>query len=79
MDLKPGTRVKIIDGYGHAEVEAVVERIDKTKSIIFVKEWLPNGHKLIYGVPLGTAQPVKPSLTDVVEALRVCFVKDEEE
>lgn len=80
--LKVGDRVKIIDGYGSVQSEAVVVKTDETTNIVFVKEWLPNGRKLVYGVPLGAAQPVKtrPSLGDVVHALRTCFgLKDKNE
>ena len=77
MSLKPGTRVKIIDGYGKFQSEAVVVKTDEIKNMVFVKEWLPNGRKLVYGVPFGSVEPIKPTLTEVVEGLRVCFVKEE--
>ena len=74
-EFKRGDLVNVIDGYGHTQSQAVIVKIDPIKNIIYVKEWLPNGRKLIYGVPLGALEPTepKPTLTEVVEALRTCF------
>ena len=80
MNLKPGDRVKIIDGHGQiVSKEATVARY-AGGSIIFVHDKV-NGEQVLYGVPIGSVEPVevntRPSLGDVVHALRTCFVKEE--
>lgn len=59
VELKVGDRVRILDGYGSVQCEAVVSRIDAAKAIVFVREHLPNGTKLSYGCPISAVEPVE--------------------
>ena len=73
--LKPGTKIKIIDGLGCVLCEAVVEKTDN--ATVFVREWFPNGKNVTYSVPISAIDNgeinTKPDLEEVTSALRVCF------
>jgi len=77
MTFKPGDKVMIIDGYGNTIAEEVTVVRCGRGSIVIVREMV-NGQEIKYGVPIGSVEPVKPSVGDVVHALGACFVKEEE-
>lgn len=59
IELKVGDRVRVRDGYGEVQSEAVVEITNKAKAIVFVREHLPNGTKLRYGCPISAVEPLE--------------------
>ena len=75
MNLKPGDRVKVINGAGVILAEAMVERTGG--ATIFVRQRLPDGKGLSYRVPVSALEPVevntRPSLEEVVTLMRTCF------
>ena len=77
--LEVGDRVKVLDGHGIFQAEATVFAVCTEKAIVFVSEELPLSGEVVYGVPLGALEKIeyRPSLSEVIEALRECFVDEE--
>lgn len=75
MNLKAGTKVRVLDGYGNV----IVEQAEVTRyaggGIVFVRECTADG--LLYGLPISATEPVeintRPPISAVVGALRTAF------
>ncbi len=73
MNLKPGDKVRVVDGLGNVIVpEATVTRY-ADGAIIFVKEPVEGGDPILYGLPISYVEPLSPGLIDVLR--RYCGLR----
>ena len=75
---RSGDKVRVFDGLGNVVVERAEVSLGTINGIVYLREKMPNGNMLHYGVPTSAVEPVKidtrPTLGEVVGALREVFL-----